>query len=78
MVKAVSDQKIISVFLVFKSKIFFGFFGQEDQRIEKVSKRSTDLDTACNNARLLAEMVSQFDKNSTAEQEIEIMKVCFA
>lgn len=56
--------------------IFFPFSSfKEDQRIEKMSKRSTDLETACNNARLLAEMIAQFNKNSAAQQEVEIMKV---
>jgi len=43
--------------------------------MEKITKRSSDLSIATNNARLLHDMVSQFNTQSTLDQEIEIMKV---
>uniref|UniRef100_A0A915HUG3 VHS domain-containing protein n=1 Tax=Romanomermis culicivorax TaxID=13658 RepID=A0A915HUG3_ROMCU len=46
----------------------------EDQKMEKMSKRCSDLTTAANNARLLQEMLHEFNKSTTMQQEIEIMK----
>lgn len=40
-----------------------------------MTKRSTDIQTAVNNARLLAEMVSQYDRSSSSNQDRELMKV---
>lgn len=43
--------------------------------MEKMTKRSTDLQTATNNARLLAEMAAQYDRSSSGSQDRELMKV---
>ncbi len=48
---------------------------EEDQKVEKSTKRTDDLERASDNALLLSEMVSQFDPTLSTAQDVDIMRV---
>lgn len=47
---------------------------QDAERIEKVSKRVTELETVNNNLKLLSEMLAHYDPNTATESDKEVMK----
>jgi len=48
---------------------------QDAERMEKQSKRVTELDTVTNNVSLLKEMLAHYCVESTGEADRDIMKV---
>lgn len=49
---------------------------EEQNKMEKIEKRCRMLEEVTNNIRLLNEMLSQFDADSTPESDMDTMKVC--
>lgn len=50
-------------------------FFQEEERLDRVSKRVQDLETVSNNVKLLDDMLQKFVKGSGASENLEIMHV---
>ena len=48
---------------------------QDAERMDKVSKRVTELETVGNNIKLLAEMLQHYSPNSSSDGERDLMKV---
>ena len=48
---------------------------QDAERMEKVSRRVTELETVGNNIKLLAEMLQHYSASSSSEGERDLMKV---
>uniref|UniRef100_A0A914VJU0 ADP-ribosylation factor-binding protein GGA2 n=1 Tax=Plectus sambesii TaxID=2011161 RepID=A0A914VJU0_9BILA len=46
----------------------------EDQKLERMTKRGEDLQTAQNNCKLLHEMIGQFRPDNASEQESDLMR----
>ena len=51
---------------------FFPF--QDEMKMERLVKRNTEMDTCCNNIKLLTEMLNHYGPSSPA-QDKELMKV---
>lgn len=48
---------------------------QENEREEKVTRRESELDTICNNVKLLNEMLDSYDPTRVSTSELDIIKV---
>ena len=48
---------------------------QDAERMDKVSKRMTELETVGNNIKLLTEMLQHYSPNSSSDGERDLMKV---
>ena len=49
-------------------------FDKDEMKIERQVKRNTEVDTCCNNIKLLTEMLNHYSPSSPA-QDKELMKV---
>ncbi len=47
---------------------------EDERRFDNLSRRSTELTTANNNARLLNEMLDHYDRASSGQEEVELLK----
>ncbi len=50
---------------------------EDERKMDALSRRSTELVTANNNAKLLNEMLDHFDSSSSGSEEIELLKELF-
>ena len=57
------------------SFFFFLFYYQDAERMEKKSRRQTELETVGNNVKLLTEMLEHFYPDSTSAADKDLMKV---
>ena len=50
---------------------------EDNDRVERLSKRLSELETVRNNTKLLSEMLEHYHKNGGASEDTEIMRVRF-
>ncbi len=55
---------------------FLLFFFQDEARVQKVTKRIHTLEEVNINVKLLTEMLSHYNKDSSTDSDREIIKVC--
>ena len=48
---------------------------QDEERVEKVTRRTHQLETVMNNVKLLNDMLKNYQPLSSNESDVEIMKV---
>lgn len=64
---------IASLFLLFLQ----GIMKEDERKMDEMTRRSSDLVTANNNAKLLSEMLDHFDRGTSGAEELELLKELF-
>ena len=59
------------------NKIIKGMVQEDERRLDAATKRHTELTMVRNNTKLLSEMIDHYDKNSSGQPELDLLKELF-